>query len=1104
VPATVVNIAAVADAREGVVSTPGQMLVSRQDDDLSQALTVHYEVSGTATPGIDYQVLVGSVEIPAGQVSAPIVIQPIDDLIPELPEDVIVSLLAGHGYDLGAARQATVNIRNQETASLIAGTNLTFFVGYTVPETTELPIVTAEVLPFGASFDIVHSEPHPPGAHTFGQFSWTPLLTQVGSHEVVFRVTVPGTDIDETSSLIIQVVPNFPPLVNVGGSAGTETDAQTQQFTWSALDDVGLAFVSATVTQDGNPIFTSADPAGSFNFDAYGPGTFGIAVTAIDTTGQSASASRSVAVSDDDTQGPTIVLGGSTGTENESHLQEFTWDVSDDSGLSVFEVVVSQDTGSGPVEILRTEDLADAVGSFNFDSYGVGTFEISVTATDADNDWSGDASQSSAMQSVTVTAGNSPPVLTVPGPFTVAEGQTLTFQVFAFDPEGDSVAFVAPGLPDGARFDPATRTFDPATQRFSQTLTWSPRSQQAGNYVFTFKASDGETLVSAQVAVTVNDVPLHEQIQPLAERIQSLGELNPGQRVSLLVKLRLARESLERGQERLAERTLESLVNQLDGLWHRPTFSDATKEELQEIEGAAIALIAGLLADPQPRFRADLDVNADKDLNDAVDGVANYLPGYEGTTPKVSTGTTFNTSAYVGQRMRIIVNGAGTNAGITEIFFRITDTTSHAGYAGNGTDPKITGQRNDDDFSFAELRDLRGAGLKAGGDPKQQGGKIEADYAWVDFWCKDYGGVVTVEVSIFAGNQRVGTEFLQAPVDRDNDSIADKWELEKVTEWENRYWVNAMPRGRKIDFFSPANDDEELDPDSPVYDSKKDTDGGTNMPGHKTKGDGLTVFQEYRGFILDGGGHDGDGANPHGGGHLRLSPAVKELLVEVDAMVFAQGITPGIANKPTGGITTVMNKVSQGFSDNDNGAGIRMYWLMDKDNLQYIATFARDADVFQHTKDNRNPNLRQNFVHVQFLSDIPSRAGAFSLSEGEGVDLTANGISIGLDRLKIYGDEKGFAFDGLVFTAVAHELTHQLIEPGAKPKWTPIFILPGGRKFKPEHELDPNENGFEGDAGDLFSVMYNERTNENTTAVKFSNLTRREFDLRNNPGLVRP
>ncbi|MGH6931943.1 MAG: putative Ig domain-containing protein, partial [Dongiaceae bacterium] len=54
-------------------------------------------------------------------------------------------------------------------------------------------------------------------------------------------------------------------------------------------------------------------------------------------------------------------------------------------------------------------------------------------------------------------------MLTVPGAQTVGAAQPLTFDVSATDPDDDTLTFTATGLPAGAAFDPASRTFDPST-----------------------------------------------------------------------------------------------------------------------------------------------------------------------------------------------------------------------------------------------------------------------------------------------------------------------------------------------------------------------------------------------------------------------------------------------------------------------------------------------------------------------------------------------------------------------------------------------------------------------------------------------------------------
>jgi len=47
------------------------------------ALVVYYRIGGTASNGVDYQTLPGTVTIPEGAVSALIEVDPIDDLLVE-------------------------------------------------------------------------------------------------------------------------------------------------------------------------------------------------------------------------------------------------------------------------------------------------------------------------------------------------------------------------------------------------------------------------------------------------------------------------------------------------------------------------------------------------------------------------------------------------------------------------------------------------------------------------------------------------------------------------------------------------------------------------------------------------------------------------------------------------------------------------------------------------------------------------------------------------------------------------------------------------------------------------------------------------------------
>src|SRR5262249_18595129 len=140
----------------------------------------------------------------------------------------------------------------------------------------------------------------------------------------------------------------------------------------------------------------------------------------------SSSAARSVAVTDDDDAPPSITLGGSVGSETDGQAQAFTWAVTDASGRGGVSVTVTRDAAT-----IFTATAAS--GSVNFDSSGLGTFAISVSATDNDGDWAGDASSAGpVLRTVTVTDDDTAsPAITLGGALgTQTDGQD---QVFTWD-----------------------------------------------------------------------------------------------------------------------------------------------------------------------------------------------------------------------------------------------------------------------------------------------------------------------------------------------------------------------------------------------------------------------------------------------------------------------------------------------------------------------------------------------------------------------------------------------------------------------------------------------------------------------------------------------
>ncbi len=268
------------------------------------------------------------------------------------------------------------------------------------------------------------------------------------------------------------------------------------------------------------------------------------------------------------------------------------------------------------------------------------------------------------------------------------------------------------------------------------------------------------------------------------------------------------------------------------------------------------------------------------------------------------------------------------------------------------------------------------------------------------------------------------------------------------------------------------------DVDSPPGSPGTDTDGGRNMVPHKTPGDSLTTLQEYRGFILDGGGFDGAGANGHAGGHKRLSPAYKELLVEVDAMSgFAAALTPAQ-------LTAVLGAVANGYSNATNGAGIRVYWVVDEASVPNVVF--QDASVAKSwAYDHSNP-LLEEFAHVvyanKFSNNTPYgetyRNNLYTNSGGSFVFLSAIATDFALSGMPVA------AIQPWISNTSAHEICHSIMDTISTNGFD------GG-----EHVKDPDGDGVEGGRGDLGYLMVKGGIRIHTAPVLFDDKTRGQIDL---------
>ena len=114
---TVMLTASDATATEANTTT-GTFTVSRTGS-TAAALTVNYTVSGTATPGSDYNTLSGTVTIPASAASATMTVTPINDTAIENNETVVATLAASAAYRPGTLNSATITSTSDDTAPTV-------------------------------------------------------------------------------------------------------------------------------------------------------------------------------------------------------------------------------------------------------------------------------------------------------------------------------------------------------------------------------------------------------------------------------------------------------------------------------------------------------------------------------------------------------------------------------------------------------------------------------------------------------------------------------------------------------------------------------------------------------------------------------------------------------------------------------------------------------------------------------------------------------------------------------------------------------------------------------------------------------------------------
>ncbi|MEI8133106.1 MAG: hypothetical protein WCG34_11785, partial [Leptolinea sp.] len=410
----------------------------------------------------------------------------------------------------------------------------------------------------------------------------------------------------------------------------------------------------------------------------------------------------------------------------------------------------------------------------------------------------------------------------------------------------------------------------------------------------------------------------------------------------------------------------------------------------------------GCLVDNVKLARVDLDVNGDGDLTDSFDGLLTYLPGYKGNDAMLNSGDSYKNREYSGpQAMRIILPGIGTD-NVDSVTFKIINPTAWFGYCSNAIASTAVNWGND--FSFSSNSDL-----------SEISGTIESGMIWTPIYCKDYGAWCEVEITLKKNGESITPQpiILTLPNDTNGDKIADLWQDQQINAWNGQFGTSRPHTDAERDKMKP-NATTNKYPD----DEDEDSDGPSGrLPAMADAGDGLSVLEEYRGFILDGG------PNTTSGQHKRLSTARKELLVEcikeinlTDTSKNGEGTNQNALSSFT--VSETMADVSLFYSNKKTGAEIDLYWvetdlLQPGDTVVYLEDGEEDELYEDRNIWEWNGDLIYNSINTQLLTG--GNAGIPVIDQvWKKIAPDYHNLAYGINRTEIFHVNRGAELEAFV------------------------------------------------------------------------------------------
>jgi hypothetical protein len=304
-------------------------------------------------------------------------------------------------------------------------------------------------------------------------FTWTPYKNQTGDYKVNFNVT-DGSLSDSMDVVITAVAVNHAPVIEEIGNK-TVSVRSGLQFTINATDSDGDTLTYSATGVPSNATFSPASRTFSWTPNTNQTGNFTVTFGVTD---GSMAASHTVVISVVSVNNAPYFIYNSTTTLTYNEGKPILVNI---NAADKDNDVITYSATNLPKGV--TVDSATHKLSWTPGNDQAGTYNITLIISDG-------RLQSSKLLRLIILDNNHAPVFGPLAAASVNQGEIVTMNVTASDPEGDALTYSASNLPTGA-------TFNPTVQQF----IWSPTYNQEGNYTVTFSVTDGSLAASCNVMI---------------------------------------------------------------------------------------------------------------------------------------------------------------------------------------------------------------------------------------------------------------------------------------------------------------------------------------------------------------------------------------------------------------------------------------------------------------------------------------------------------------------------------------------------------------------------------------------------------------------------